>query len=196
MLTKLGFFQIWKWAQDFNCECSCLSSVFFYLILPPAVAFELIWPIWTLVCLCISSATGKCSKERSWVAGCCWHLTSCKSLASLLYIIWQCMKPVLYRTGIIPDPGNLTKKRPEDFVAGEGGHPASCSICLVDFSADDTDIVVTPCSGQKHVFHRACLATWFRTAQTCPLCRTALGGAGDTDAQSALELASNEASQP
>ena len=119
-----------------------------------------------------------------------------------LYIIWQCMKPVLYRTRIIPDPGNLPREfqhitfRPEDFVAGEGGYPASCSICLVDFSADDTDIVVTLCSGQKHVFHRACLATWFRTTQTCPLCRTALGGAGDTDAQSALELASNEASQP
>ena len=30
----------------------------------------------------------------------------------------------------------------EDFVEDEGGYPASCSICLADFSADDTDPIV------------------------------------------------------
>ena len=55
------------------------------------------------------------------------------------YIIWHCMKPVLYRTGIIPDPGNLTREfqhinfRPEDFVEDAAGYP-SCPI-VVDISA-------------------------------------------------------------
>ncbi|CAE7434101.1 ATL28 [Symbiodinium sp. KB8] len=186
LLVRLSIFYIWCLGAlvtaRCSCECSFLASALFYLIKSPAVAlavaFELLWPILTFVCICISSATGECSEELQ--LGC--SLLLAPYFGQVLYIIFQCMKPVLYRTGIIPDPGNLTRGfqhisfRPEDFVEDEGGYPKSCSICLVDFSADDTDIVITPCSGQRHIFHSACLATWFRTAQTCPLCRTALGG--------------------
>jgi len=190
LLVRVSLLYIWCLAVSITVRCrcpnesSCLALVYFYVIKAPAVAlavaFELVWPILTFVCLCISSATGKCSKELQ--LSCLLLLTP--YFLQVLYIISQCMKPFLYRTGIIPDPGDLTRRfqhihfRPEDFVEDEGGYPASCSICLVDFSADDTDIVMTPCSGQRHVFHRACLATWFRVAQTCPLCRTALGGGG------------------
>lgn len=59
-------------------------------------------------------------------------------------------------------------------------------ICMVDFTASDR-IVMMPCTG-SHIFHRlenlcnalfewrSCLAQWFRTAQTCPLCRSRLPG--------------------
>ena len=145
--------------QSWQLRLLVLALVFFCLT-PLAVAFGLVWPILTFVYLCISLA-GKCSKELK-LGG--WLLLAPYFL-QVFYILWQCMKPALYRTGIIPDPGNLTRDfhhisfRPEHFVEDEGGYPASCSICLVDFSAEDTDIVATPCSGQKHIFHKACLAT-------------------------------------
>jgi len=205
LAVKMTLIYIWSKAAEIDCECNCLRSAFFALIVPPAMAFELVWPILTFVCLCVSSATGPCSKELK--QG-CWMLLApyfLQIFGIFLSIIWPCLKPVLYRTGVIPDPGNRTREfqhinfRPEDFVEDEGGYPASCSICLADFSADDTDIVVTPCSGQKHVFHRACLANWFRVSQTCPLCRTVLAGGQERQApltQSAREPAGNEAAQP
>ena len=50
---------------------------------------------------------------------------------------------------------------------------SSCAICLSDFSGSD-EIVLAPCATSRHVFHRGCLASWLRTAQTCPLCRSPL----------------------
>lgn len=214
LAVKMTIIYIWSKAQEMDCDCNCLPricnylrSFLFGLVCLPAVAFELVWPILTFVYLCISSTRGPCSKE---LKQSCWILLApyfLQIFGIFLSIIWPCLKPVLYRTGVIPDPGNRTREfqnvnfRPEDFVEDEGGYPASCSICLVDFSADDTDIVVTPCSGQKHVFHRACLANWFRVAQTCPLCRTALGdrvvqARQAPLTQSAREPAGNEAAQP
>jgi hypothetical protein len=42
-----------------------------------------------------------------------------------------------------------------------------CSICLAEFTPDDT-MAVLPC---LHGFHTACLAEWFRRKPQCPLCR-------------------------
>ena len=105
LLVRLSIFYIWCLGAlvtaRCSCECSFLASALFYLIKSPAVAlavaFELLWPILTFVCICISSATGECSEELQ--LGC--SLLLAPYFGQVLYIIFQCMKPVLYRTGII-----------------------------------------------------------------------------------------------
>ena len=47
--------------------------------------------------------------------------------------------------------------------------PETCSICYVDFQADQL-ITITRC---RHLFHQSCLREWFEkaTLKTCPFCR-------------------------
>jgi len=49
-----------------------------------------------------------------------------------------------------------------------------CSICMEDF--DSKEQIRRTCCG--HVFHSKCLAGWFNSGHTCPLCRTELAGGG------------------
>ena len=41
---------------------------------------------------------------------------------------------------------------------------ATCRICLMDFEVSDV-IVRLPC---LHIYHRACIQTWFDFERTCP----------------------------
>lgn len=50
--------------------------------------------------------------------------------------------------------------------------PPDCPICCVDF--DDKEAIVQAICGSAHVFHHACLARWFETSGTCPICRASL----------------------
>lgn len=42
-----------------------------------------------------------------------------------------------------------------------------CAVCLDDFTASPHGMMLE-CS---HVFHKACIAEWFRTHRSCPVCR-------------------------
>ena len=46
-----------------------------------------------------------------------------------------------------------------------------CSICLVDFSDDNTKKLVELDCSNKHVFHLECLEGWVENNTICPLCR-------------------------
>jgi hypothetical protein len=48
-----------------------------------------------------------------------------------------------------------------------------CSICLNRFSCDEPDVVGIRCG---HIFHSHCLNPWIRCHDTCPVCRTQVGG--------------------
>ncbi|CAJ1355393.1 unnamed protein product, partial [Effrenium voratum] len=186
LAIKMILFYIWSKCQDVaecDCEnsriCGFLRQAGLYIILPPTVAFELVWPVATFCCLVMSS-TSTCSAQLRSTA---WMLLSPYFLQIGLVIfscLWPWLKPILYRTGLLKDPANRVRDftrvnfSAEAFNDSDGGYPTNCPICLADFAAGD-QIVVTPCTGQKHVFHRPCLANWFRSQQTCPLCRTALG---------------------
>ena len=57
------------------------------------------------------------------------------------------------------------KFKPSDFEEGK-----ECIICFVPF--EETDNVITlPCD-TRHIFHDACIETWLRSNNTCPLCKT------------------------
>ncbi|KAK1592675.1 hypothetical protein Q3G72_028652 [Acer saccharum] len=49
-----------------------------------------------------------------------------------------------------------------------------CSVCLEDF--DQTEISIPATAGEQvpcgHVFHAACISTWFSICDSCPLCRS------------------------
>lgn len=46
-----------------------------------------------------------------------------------------------------------------------------CSVCLAAFDANDCLRLLPECS---HAFHSDCIDTWFRSHNTCPLCRACL----------------------
>ncbi|XP_010541177.1 PREDICTED: RING-H2 finger protein ATL81-like [Tarenaya hassleriana] len=46
-----------------------------------------------------------------------------------------------------------------------------CSICLSDFSDEDTVRLITAC---RHAFHADCIDLWFESHKTCPVCRCEL----------------------
>lgn len=43
-----------------------------------------------------------------------------------------------------------------------------CSICYVPFEQDDLVTFLPQCN---HVFHKGCIAEWFKSHGTCPICR-------------------------
>lgn len=47
-----------------------------------------------------------------------------------------------------------------------------CSVCLAAFDVDDCLRLLPECS---HAFHSDCIGAWFRSHNTCPLCRACLG---------------------
>jgi hypothetical protein len=55
---------------------------------------------------------------------------------------------------------------PEQVKEGE-----CCSICTVDFEANEA---VKACTGCNQRFHKDCLEEWLRRATSCPLCRAVL----------------------
>ncbi|CAH8357986.1 unnamed protein product [Eruca vesicaria subsp. sativa] len=46
-----------------------------------------------------------------------------------------------------------------------------CSICLSEFTDQDTVRVITVC---RHGFHTSCIDLWFESHKTCPVCRCEL----------------------
>lgn len=67
-------------------------------------------------------------------------------------------------------------ERPPDSVEFDGPRSpggsrtevdAGCCVCLGDFSAGE-GVLHLPCS---HMFHEACIRTWFKTSSKCPTCR-------------------------
>jgi E3 ubiquitin-protein ligase RNF115/126 len=49
---------------------------------------------------------------------------------------------------------------------------AECSVCMDDVTVGD-EVVVLPCT---HWFHEACATAWLKEHNTCPICRTGIGG--------------------
>lgn len=49
---------------------------------------------------------------------------------------------------------------------------AECSVCMDDVTVGD-EVVVLPCT---HWFHEACATAWLNEHNTCPICRTGIGG--------------------
>jgi len=57
----------------------------------------------------------------------------------------------------------------------------SCSVCLVEFTLEDTSVCKLACS---HGFHIDCLKPWLARAHTCPVCRLELRAAQATSSSS------------
>lgn len=51
-------------------------------------------------------------------------------------------------------------------------HQSGCSICLDDFHSHDL-VRKMPCSS-NHMFHSACILTWFGSSSRCPLCNESI----------------------
>lgn len=52
----------------------------------------------------------------------------------------------------------------------DGGHDATCPVCLSDFADGEAVSVLPAC---MHYYHPACIDEWLRARATCPLCRAA-----------------------
>uniref|UniRef100_A0A8I6YND4 RING-type domain-containing protein n=1 Tax=Hordeum vulgare subsp. vulgare TaxID=112509 RepID=A0A8I6YND4_HORVV len=48
------------------------------------------------------------------------------------------------------------------------GHHSTCIICLSEFQAGEIARSLPACN---HVFHMACIDSWFRRKSVCPICR-------------------------
>ena len=154
--------------------CRCLSRCCYYCFATPTVLFEFLWPISTLILLLLAKDCSWKLKSSTWVVLSPFIL---ELLGFLLAFAWTpCLKPILWCTGLMTDPASLARNFPrirfQAEIFNDDVYATNCAICLVDFAAAD-DIVLAPCD-RRHVFHRGCLASWLRTAQTCPLCRSPL----------------------
>jgi len=189
LVTFCKMFSMYAWERcilrctERNCcqndRCERVRWFLWYFVAVPLALWELIWPLTTFLMLVIARDCSWKLKASGWLV-----LTPYLMLVFVIcvWLLWLlCLKPMLCRAGIIPDPANLVRSfrqvryDPQAFN-DDGGYATSCAICLSDFEAAD-QIVVAPCTHGNHVFHRNCLASWFRTAQTCPLCRAQLGTA-------------------
>lgn len=156
--------------------CESLKCFFYYCLVIPTVLFEFTWPTATFVSLVLARDCSGKLQASAWLVLSPYLL---KAFAMTMIILWRpCLKPIFYRTGLMTDPANLVNNFTRLTYSAEafnddGGYATSCAICLADFEEQD-HIVLAPCATAKHVFHRSCLASWFQTAQTCPLCRSHL----------------------
>ncbi len=66
---------------------------------------------------------------------------------------------------------NLPKKKLDEKMLGPE-LKGECSVCMDDVHVDD-EVVVLPCT---HWFHEACASAWLSEHNTCPICRTGIGG--------------------
>lgn len=182
VFSKLIFIVLWDRFNEIP-ECDCCSSrccrccrrCFYYCLTTPMVLFEFLWPATTFVLLFLAHDCTWQVKASAWVVLSPFIL---EVLGFFLWLTWgPCLKPILWCVGLLTDPANLARSftriryRPETF--NDETYASNCAICLVDFAAPD-DIALAPCANGRHVFHRSCLASWMRTAQTCPLCRSPL----------------------
>ncbi|CAK9042288.1 E3 ubiquitin-protein ligase ATL31 (Protein CARBON/NITROGEN INSENSITIVE 1) (Protein SUPER SURVIVAL 1) (RING-H2 finger protein ATL31) (RING-type E3 ubiquitin transferase ATL31) [Durusdinium trenchii] len=160
-------------SRDIMLEVKCF---FYYCLVIPTVLFEFTWPTATFVSLVLARDCSGKLQASAWLVLSPYLL---KAFAMTMIILWRpCLKPIFYRTGLMTDPANLVNNFTRLTYSAEafnddGGYATSCAICLADFEEQD-HIVLAPCATAKHVFHRSCLASWFQTAQTCPLCRSHL----------------------
>lgn len=150
-------FTLASWAN--SDEGHDLTRRLWHILRPVALTFEVAWPTVTLLSLRRSSDE-RCGTLR--LTG--WLLLASYLLplfAAFVTIVWPRLKPV-------SDPADLVREFQHVQVVGV----QSCSICLHDFSTNET--IVRPCTSETHVFHRSCLANWLRVSQSCPLCRKEL----------------------
>ena len=198
LLTFAKMFMMYAWErclarcmQQSCCEtprCERVKMVLWYCLAVPLALWELIWPVATLLMLVIARDCSLKLRASAWLVLSPYILQAC---AIVIWFLWlPCLKPLLCRAGLIPDPANLVLRFTQvrfdrQAFNDDGGYATSCAICLCDFTASD-HIVLAPCPHQSHVFHRQCLADWFRTAQTCPLCRCNLNRAQDRELEAAL----------
>ena len=52
-------------------------------------------------------------------------------------------------------------------LSAEDGSSHECAVCIAELKGDET-VRVLPC---VHVFHQACVDTWFSRSQSCPTCK-------------------------
>jgi len=144
-----------------------MKKLFWCVLNPLAMIFDLGWPTVTFICLCYAHAD--CSKI---LRQSCWLLLTpylLQVFVALFAVTW----PHVKRRRLPNDPANLLRDFQLRLVPAK--HCDSCSICLADIL--DNQSVVVPCENEQHVFHSACLAGWLQTSQsrpTCPLCRNVL----------------------
>lgn len=96
-------------------------------------------------------------------------------------------------------PGTIEKMPtcpydPTTFGDEEGKqYPAECPICLAEWDPEMDVIKLTPCG---HVYHEECLGNWFKSNQTCALCRHDVTKALEAKPEAAPEAATAESEQP
>jgi E3 ubiquitin-protein ligase RNF115/126 len=66
---------------------------------------------------------------------------------------------------------SLPKKKLDEKMLGPE-LKAECSVCMDDVTVG-VEVVVLPCT---HWFHEACATAWLNEHNTCPICRTGIGG--------------------
>lgn len=175
---------------------------FKHVVVLPICIFWLIWPFATLwLYLCVRDCSPHLKHQVSVIL----ILYFIGIVAVIFYTIWPLLLPNLYRLNILSDPGNATRTLERvEFQTNrfsddtDDCYPAVCSICLDNF-AQGQEIVATPCSGGRHIFHEPCLADWMRMSQTCPLCRTSLANRETTNSSNdarTVELTDSTVVQP
>jgi len=155
--------------------CRCLTRCFYYCLALPIVFFEFAWPITTLILLLLTKSCTWQLEASTWVVMSPFIL---EAFGFFVWLVWlPCLKPIFWCMGLLTDPANFVRSfqriRYDPQTFNDDTYASSCAICLSDFSGSD-EIVLAPCETSRHVFHRGCLASWLRTAQTCPLCRSPL----------------------
>ena len=69
-----------------------------------------------------------------------------------------------------PVPDAIVNELPEitiDSVDKLDGDKKDCTICLNSFKHGDKALIL-PCI---HIFHTDCIKNWFKTQNTCPICK-------------------------
>ena len=69
-----------------------------------------------------------------------------------------------------PVPDTIVNELPEitiDSVDKLDGDKKDCTICLNSFKHGDKALIL-PCI---HIFHTDCIKKWFKTQNTCPICK-------------------------
>eukprot|EP00435_Cladocopium_sp_Y103_P038699 s2886_g10.t1 len=168
-----------------NPSCQTIRFFLYTSVVFLTLVFEVSWPCTTFTMLLLARKCTWQLRVNAWVLLCPYLL---QLLGLLLWLSWlQCLRLVLRRSGLRLDPSDAAdavrrlQSVPYDAeLFSADGISSTCAICLSDFTAADTAIVLAPC-GETHLFHRSCLADWVSRTATCPLCRRPLAGLGRND---------------
>ena len=86
---------------------------------------------------------------------------------------------------------SLPKKKLDEKMLGPELE-AECSVCMNDVTVGD-EVVVLPCT---HWFDEACATAWLKEHDTCPICRSGIGGEQPPQASPAIRFDFRERTTP